>query len=65
MCMSSRWYCHFDDDVFVNSEALGSLLSGYNPESENLYIGHVPPQEEEPIEVDSWYFNELCNINGR
>ncbi len=53
-----------DDNVFVNREALGNLLSGYNPETEKLYIGHIPRQEEKPTEVDYWYFNELCNIHG-
>ncbi len=33
-----RWYCHFDDDVYVNSVELQKLLSSYDHES-IYYLG--------------------------
>ena len=33
-----EWFCHFDDDVYVNVKELSKLLSKYNS-SEPLYIG--------------------------
>jgi len=33
-----KWYCHFDDDTFLNFEALQNHLSSY-PEDEPIYVG--------------------------
>ena len=33
-----RWFCHFDDDNYVNTARLAELLSGYNPQ-EDWYLG--------------------------
>ncbi len=33
------WYCHFDDDVYVNVPKLVSVLSEHNPIQEKVYIG--------------------------
>ena len=33
-----KWFCHFDDDVYVNVKELSKLLSQYNS-SEPYYIG--------------------------
>ena len=33
-----NWYCHFDDDMYVNLKELYKLLSQYDP-SEPHYIG--------------------------
>ena len=33
-----RWYCHFDDDMYVNSPELQDLLSGYPFEGKH-YLG--------------------------
>ncbi|XP_065906605.1 beta-1,3-N-acetylglucosaminyltransferase manic fringe-like isoform X1 [Dysidea avara] len=33
-----QWFCHFDDDMFVNVPALSNLLSKYDPR-DPLYIG--------------------------
>ncbi len=43
--MTCRWYCHFDDDEYVNVGALVELLSRYSPERERVYIGHTPPRK--------------------
>ena len=37
-----RWYCHFDDDVYVNTEMLMKVLGRYNPDKQKVYIGHNP-----------------------
>lgn len=35
-----RWYCHFDDDVYVNLPVLTKdLLLKYNPYDQSLYFG--------------------------
>ena len=36
-----KWYCHFDDDVYVNVEGLSKLLSQYDS-SMPYYIGRNP-----------------------
>ena len=37
-----RWFCHFDDDSYVNIPVLVKTLQQYNPETERLYLGHMP-----------------------
>ena len=34
------WYCHFDDDVYVNIKALHNLLSTLNPLDKH-YLGKL------------------------
>ena len=36
------WYCHFDDDSYVNVPALIKLLDKHKGKEENLYLGHYP-----------------------
>ena len=36
-----KWYCHFDDDVYVNVKELSKLLAKYNS-SKPYYIGRNP-----------------------
>ena len=33
------WYCHFDDDMYVNVGALVRTLARYSPDRDRLYIG--------------------------
>ena len=33
-----RWFCHFDDDNYVNTARLGELLSSYSAQ-EDWYLG--------------------------
>lgn len=33
-----RWFCHFDDDNYVNVPALVKTLQTFNP-SEDVYLG--------------------------
>ena len=41
-----RWFCHFDDDVYVNVGELVSVLDRYNPSSEPVYLGRWPLSRE-------------------
>lgn len=41
-----RWFCHVDDDNYVNPEALLSLLSAF-PEEGDVYVGK--PSLDKPI----------------
>lgn len=44
--LSCRWFCHVDDDNYVNPEALLSLLSGF-PQDSDIYVGK--PSLDKPI----------------
>ena len=37
--LPSRWYCHVDDDMYINIPALIRKLHLYNP-SEKKYVGY-------------------------
>ena len=37
-----RWFCHFDDDIYVNTAQLLRLLKKYDPMKEKMYLGHFP-----------------------
>lgn len=43
-----RWFCHVDDDNYVNVRTLLKLLSQY-PHTQDLYIGK--PSLDRPIEA--------------
>lgn len=46
----NRWYCHFDDDVYVNIPMLVTTLAEYNPLREKVYIGRWPrPYKNLPL----------------
>ena len=36
--LSARWFCHFDDDNYVNVPALVNTLKNFNPE-DDVYLG--------------------------
>ncbi|XP_076583471.1 beta-1,3-N-acetylglucosaminyltransferase manic fringe [Chaetodon auriga] len=46
MASDKRWFCHVDDDNYVNPEALLSLLSAFNQDSD-IYVGK--PSLDKPI----------------
>lgn len=46
--MPCRWFCHVDDDNYVNSKGLLQLLSGFSP-SQDIYVGR--PSLDHPIEA--------------
>ncbi len=66
LCIVSRWYCHFDDDEYVNIGVLAKLLSKYNPESEKVYLGNTNPRQIKPDKVGSCFylglFQYLCRF---
>ncbi|XP_045428241.1 beta-1,3-N-acetylglucosaminyltransferase radical fringe isoform X2 [Pipistrellus kuhlii] len=43
-----RWFCHVDDDNYVNPEGLMQLLSSFSP-SQDVYLGR--PSLDHPIEA--------------
>ena len=46
-----RWFCHFDDDIYVNVPALVATLGKYNPTEERWYLGRWSVNRKEKIEV--------------
>ncbi|XP_008287605.1 beta-1,3-N-acetylglucosaminyltransferase manic fringe [Stegastes partitus] len=46
MASNKRWFCHVDDDNYVNPEALLSLLSAF-PQEADIYVGK--PSLDKPI----------------
>ena len=55
-----NWYCHFDDDMYVNLKELYKLLSQYDP-SEPHYVGR---NNRGPTGVKVWfrYINKVSEI---
>lgn len=47
-CLGCRWFCHFDDDNYVNVPRLLKLLDNYNPR-EDWYLGR--PSIPAPLEI--------------
>ena len=34
------WYCHVDDDIYLNAESLAKVLSKYgDPHTQHVYLG--------------------------
>ena len=46
-----RWFCHVDDDVYVNVEQLVRLLKKYDPERE-VYLGRWSLAQTTKLEVN-------------
>lgn len=46
--MCFRWFCHFDDDNYVNVPRLLKILDNYNPR-EDWYLGK--PSIPAPLEI--------------
>ncbi|XP_065919469.1 beta-1,3-N-acetylglucosaminyltransferase radical fringe-like [Dysidea avara] len=60
-----QWYCHFDDDIYVNVRELSNLLSKYDP-TKPYYIGRYPRPVGVPVYASN--FNRLkanYNVNRR
>lgn len=51
-----RWFCHFDDDNYVNIPQLQQLLSEYDP-SADWYLGR--PSIASPLEIK---LSEVCFV---
>ncbi len=52
-----RWYCHFDDDVYVNIPNLESLLSEHDPIRDKVYLGRWPLAADH-MKVDEKHFRK-------
>ena len=46
-----KWWCHLDDDNYVNDDVILRLLSRYDPDNEDIYIGRASLTD--PIYVKS------------
>ena len=61
------WYCHFDDDLYVNPQALVNLLKSYDPTTDH-YIGawncaaRVHHQNRIPVSGCKLFNNSAHNI---
>jgi hypothetical protein len=40
----TRWYCHFDDDVYLNVKSLRKLLESLDPQGKH-YLGKLSTKE--------------------
>ena len=47
----SRWFCHVDDDVYVNTRQLIALLEQYNPLEETVYLGRWSLNQKSKMQV--------------
>lgn len=56
-----KWYCHFDDDTFLNFEALQNHLSSY-PEDEPIYTGKKSISK--PVQI-TYRSNDGTNIQSK
>ncbi|KAI3353481.1 hypothetical protein L3Q82_020004 [Scortum barcoo] len=66
MASDKRWFCHVDDDNYVNPEALLSLLSAF-PQDGDIYVGKPsldkPITAHELLENNATYLS-ICLRNG-
>jgi fringe protein len=46
--VADRWFCHFDDDNYVNVPRLVHVLADYSPQ-EDWYLGK--PSIRAPLEI--------------
>lgn len=51
-----RWFCHFDDDNYVNIPKLVELLNSYNPDGD-WYLGK--PSIASPLEI----YDDIVSIH--
>ena len=56
-----RWFCHFDDDIYVNTRRLLEVLSMYNP-SHKLYLGRWPHNINSVVHIRREKTANLLNI---
>lgn len=59
-----RWYCHFDDDVYVNIPVLMASLSRYDPFQDHVYIGRWPLAKE-VLPVPELLFQDTFPVHVR
>ena len=51
-----QWFCHFDDDVYVNVQQLSNMLQKYD-HNEPYYIGRWPTEARKQfLEVRTYVF---------
>ena len=56
-----RWFCHFDDDIYVNTPALSKLLKQYNSQ-DSIYLGRFSSSRKTRIPVSSEWLPQDGNV---
>ena len=56
-----RWFCHFDDDIYVNVPMLVSTLSKYNPLKDKVYIGRWPREVDKLSRPEELFRNTFLH----
>ena len=51
--LSHSWFCHFDDDVYLNAPVLVEILEQFSP-SERIYIGKISISKTKKLQVCMW-----------
>ena len=52
-----RWFCHVDDDAYVNMVQLVRLFEPYDPTTQKLFFGHYPES--------NWHNNTRFQTSSR
>ena len=55
------WYCHFDDDMYVNTKQLHLLLKEFDPNN-RYYFGRWSVNKQDRIPVRDNYENKIIDI---
>jgi fringe protein len=58
---SSKWFCHVDDDVYINIPQLVDLLNSYHPLRDHLYLGRWSLNRDSKLELSA---SQIQNIPG-
>ena len=60
---SLSWFCHFDDDTYVNIPLLNKSLARFNPWKEKVYLGlKHPRRRNQTLEVGVIFKYHLCMV---
>ena len=59
MYIAFSWFCHVDDDIYINHKQLIDLLSLYDPKTEDIYLGHSWLPYNRPPIVSYCYLGDV------
>ncbi|XP_065898874.1 beta-1,3-N-acetylglucosaminyltransferase lunatic fringe-like [Dysidea avara] len=54
------WFCHLDDDMYLNTKVLAKYLANHN-HNLSWYIGYYPLAAGKPFELDSYRLKSIKN----
>ena len=49
--VTSSWFCHLDDDIYIVLKNLVKLLSKFDPLKEPIYMGRAGTHWKKPFKV--------------